>query len=211
MDIESGILFNDGFVQTLKSLVELHHSLYPRIPPQGIFFESLVEQAFRRSGWPADQVVLSTANTPKHDLLIGTIKLSLKTETGAGTNPDLICITKLCTTEREPWDSPTLISHALEHLSRYDHILMLRAVWRPKPIRYQLLEIPIALLKLLANETVLPVGKRAGRQSMAVDVHYQNQKIFRVHFDGADGKCQIHRLPVSLCHSLLEWEHPLAG
>ncbi len=43
-------LFNDQFVATLKSLIELHHSIYPRIPPQGIFFESLVEQAFKRLG-----------------------------------------------------------------------------------------------------------------------------------------------------------------
>jgi hypothetical protein len=102
VDIESGLLFNDNFIRNLKSLIELHHSVYLRIPPLGIFFESLVEQAFILSGWPADQVVLSTANTPRHDLSIGKIKLSLKTETGSGTNPDLLNITKLCTTEKEP-------------------------------------------------------------------------------------------------------------
>jgi hypothetical protein len=44
---------------------------------------------------------------------------------------------------------------------------------------------------------------------MAADVSYQDQKLFRVHFDGADGKCQIHRLPVSQCHLLLEWDQPI--
>lgn len=136
MQSGSEYLFNEIFLDTLKSLIELHHSIYPRIPPQGIFFESLVEQAFKRSGWPDDQVVLSAANTPSHDLLVGDAKLSLKTETGAGTHADRISITKLCTTEKEPWNSPALISHAMDHLSRYDYILMLRAVWRSDSIHY---------------------------------------------------------------------------
>ncbi len=209
MEIENESIFTDRFLLVLKTLVEQHHSIYPRIPPQGIYFESLVEKAFLRSGWSAIQVQITTANTPKHDLLVGKIKLSLKTETGANTNANLISITKLCTTEREPWDSPTLIAHTMAHLSRYDHILMLRALWRENLIHYQLLEIPISILQLLSDITVLPVGKRKGRPSMAADVFLQDQKMFRVHFDGADGKCQIHRLPVSQCSLLLEWDQPI--
>ncbi len=199
-------LFDDRFCSTLKSLVELHHSIYPKIPPQGIFFESLVEQAFKKSGWPADQVVLSMANTPQHDLMIGDIKVSLKTETGIGTDRDRLNITKLCTTETGSWDSDTLIQHTLKHLSRYHHLLMLRAIWQPGTFYYQLIEIPLDLLKLIASVGVLPVGRRDGRKSMAADVYAQDEKIFRVHFDGADGKCQIHRLPVRLCRMLLEWD-----
>lgn len=206
MKIEGSDLFNHQFLITLRSLIEVHHSIYPRIPPQGIFFESLVEQAFKRSGLPQDQVVLSTANIPKHDLLVGDVRISLKTETGAGTDPDLVNITKLCTTETGPWDSAMLVQHAIDHLSRYDHMLMLRAVWRQNMIHYQLIEIPLNVLKLIGGITVLPVGKRAGRKSMAADVFDQGEKIFRVHFDGADGKCQIHRLPVSRCRILLEWD-----
>ncbi|MEW6208022.1 MAG: hypothetical protein AB1631_06630 [Acidobacteriota bacterium] len=210
MRSKSETLFDENFLDTLKSLIELHHSIYLRIPPQGIFFESLVEQAFKRSGWPADQVVLSATNTPSHDLSVGDARLSLKTETGAGTRADRISITKLCTTEKEPWDSPTLISHAMDHLSRYDHILMLRAVWRSDSIHYQLIEIPIDTLKFLGRAEVLPVGKRKGRKSMAADIYSEGEKLFRVHFDGADGKCQIHRLPLSQCRLLLEWDQPVS-
>ncbi|MCQ3979762.1 MAG: hypothetical protein DPW09_40610 [Anaerolineae bacterium] len=67
MELASGELFNPQFLATLKSLIELHHSIYPN-PPQGVFFESLVAQAFKRSGWSADQVKLSPANSPQHDL-----------------------------------------------------------------------------------------------------------------------------------------------
>jgi hypothetical protein len=128
MESKPSDLFNPKFLTILKSLIELHHSIYPKNPPQGVFFESLVEQAFKRSGIPSNQVVLSTANTPQHDLLVGTSRISLKTETGEGTNPNLINITKLCTTETGPWDSASLIGHAISHLSRYDHLLMLRAI-----------------------------------------------------------------------------------
>lgn len=210
MKLESTTLFNQQFLTTLKSLIELHHSIYPKIPPQGIFFESLVEQAFKRSGIPANQVVLSTANTPQHDLLIGSTRISLKTETGLGTNPTLVNITKLCTTETGSWDSNGLIGHALKHLLKYEHILMLRAVWRKEMLHYQLIEIPLDLLKLMANFTVLLVGKREGRKSMAADVYRENERVFRVHFDGADGECQIHRLPIHNCHMLLEWDQPLS-
>lgn len=168
-----------------------------------------MERAFKEAGISADQVVLTMANAPKHDLLVGTTKISLKTETGQGTHPNQINITKLCTTETGPWNSTGLINHAMNHLSRYDQMLMLRAIWQLNAIHYQLVEIPLDILKLIASITVLPVGKRAGRKSMATDVYRGPEKLFRIHFDGADGKCQIHRLRINYCHILLEWQQGL--
>ena len=63
-------------------------------------------------------------------------------------------------------------------------------------IRDQLLEIPLDVLKLIADVTVQPVGRRLGRQSLAADVYGTSGELFRVHFDGADGKCQIRGLSV---------------
>ncbi len=119
-------LFSYAFLSTLKKLIDRHHSLYPVVPPQGIFFEYLAEQAFKQSGCSADQVILTTPNSPMHDIKVGTLRLSLKTETGKITRAQSISITKLCTTETGMWDSPSLIAHALKHLAGYDHILMLR-------------------------------------------------------------------------------------
>ncbi len=205
------MLFTPDFQQNLKSLIGAHHSLYPELPPQGIFFESLVRRAFTASGWKDVEVVASTPNSPQHDLLVGKVRISLKTETGSGTDPGLISITKLCTTEREPWDSATLIRHALDHLSRYDHILMLRAIRRKQGvIQYQLLEVPIPLLALMKNMTAEPVGRRSGRRSLGADVYDEGERVFHVHFDGADGKCQIRRLLLSRCRMLLGWEHTIS-
>lgn len=202
-------LFGEQFLSELKKLIDRHHSLYPVVPPQGIFFEYLAEQAFKRSGWPADQVILSTPNSPMHDLKVGSLRLSLKTETGKITRVGSISITKLCTTEAGTWDSPSLIAHALKHLDRYDHILMLRAIWGESAIRYQLVDIPLAVLRLISDFTVVPVGKRKGRQSLGVDVLEEGKRVYRIHFDGADGKCQIRGLTIGRCKLLLEWNQPL--
>lgn len=203
-------IFTDRFVATLRVLVGTHHSIYPKISPRDIFFESLVEQAFLRSGWTRNQVVLTTPNSPMHDMTVGVTKLSIKTETGASTRRNAISITKLCTTEAGEWESSFLIAHALAHLKRYDFILMLRAIWTEGMMHYQLLEIPITILEKMATATALPVGVRPGRRSLAVDIIEHGQTLFRIHFDGADGKCQIHKLLVSLCTMLLEWDQPIS-
>jgi hypothetical protein len=203
-------LFTSRFLTQVKSLVSLHHTIYPWVPPQGIFFEALVEQAFKKSGWSEAHVVATTPNSPQHDLLVGNQKLSIKTETGKGTKANEISITKLCTTEREPWDSATLIGHTLRHLAKYDHMLMLRAIWGKAVINYQLIDVPIDLLKRIKDVRVVPVGRRKGRCSQAGDFHDGKTRLFRVHFDGADGKCQIKNLLVSRCQTLLEWDQPLS-
>jgi hypothetical protein len=201
-------LFTPQFIEHLKLVVQQHHLLYPHIPPQGIFFEALVERAFRLTGIHPTQVIPTTPNIPREDLQIPEGRISIKTETGIGTRPDLINITKLCTTEREPWDSRTLIQRAIEHLSRYDRILMLRAIRTvPAIIHYQLVDIPIPLLALMGKITVVPVGRRLIRRSLGGDVYEADQRLFHVHFDGTDGKCQIQRLLVSRCNMLLEWEY----
>jgi hypothetical protein len=200
--------FTPQFIEHLKFVVQQHHLSYPRIPPQGIFFEALVERAFRLAGIHPTKVVPTTPNAPQEDLQTPEGRISIKTETGIGTDPNLINITKLCTTEREPWDSPTLIQRALEHLSRYDRILMLRAIRTvPGTIHYQLVDIPIPLLMLMGKITVVPVGRRVARRSLGGDVSDGVQRLFHVHFDGTDGKCQIRGLLVSQCDMLLQWDY----
>jgi len=176
------------------------------ISPQGIYFESLVEQAFKRIKKPFTPVEPNVPNQPAHDILVEQSRISLKTETGAGTKRELISITKLCTTEKEPWTPSVLVQRVLEHLARYDIILMLRAVWEPPLIHYQLLEIPSELLRLIGQMALAPVGKRSGRQSIGGDVFRDGERLYHVHFDGADGKCQIRNLRTRFCEMLLEWD-----
>lgn len=194
------------FREVLRGLIAVHHSIYPLVPPQGIYFEALVERAFKRTRKPFSWIEPGGRNLPRHDLLVEGTRLSLKTETGRGTDPDQILITKLCTTEKEPWAAEDLIQRVVAHLSRYDFILMLRAIWRLPVIKYQLLEVPVDLLRLVKTASLMPVGRRKGRQSFGADILAAGQCVYHVHFDAADGKCQIRNLPVSSCVRIDEWE-----
>ena len=81
---------------------------------------------------------------------------------------------------------------------------MLRAVWKLPLLRYELLEISTATLKLIKAATCETVGKRTGRQSIGADVlGPEGERLFRLHFDASDGKCSIRNLPVRNCISLL--------
>jgi hypothetical protein len=159
-------LFTTEFLITLRALVGVHHSLYPIIPPQGAYFEGLVEESFRQIRVPFTEIEGGGTTAPQHDLIVGSDKMSLKTETGKGTDPDFINITKLCTTERDPWESRALVAHTMAHLARYDHMLMLRSIWGDRVLHYQIVDIPMAILRLLDQGIYDVVGRRLGRRSI---------------------------------------------
>ncbi len=199
-------IFSQRFLEALQRLVDHHHVIYPTIPPKGRYFEALVEKAFKTVRQPFTRIKPTTSNAPREDLIVGEIRLSLKTETGLGTKPNIIQITKLLTTEKYPWTAESLINRVLQHLSRYDYILMLRAIWEKPVIHYQLVNIPIDLLRLIGSAKLITVGKLPERQSLGADVYREERKVFHVHFDGSDGKCQISRLSLDYCDLLLNWE-----
>ena len=202
-------IFTPEFLAAVQSLVERHHTIYPKLPPQGLFFEALVEQAFRAAGLAEAELVPSVPNSPWHDLLVGRIKLSIKSETGKSTKARTISITKLCTTETGEWTTEALVKHTLAHLARYDRMLMIRAIWHDNDFAYQLLDVPLELLGRMKGAKFSEVGKRKGRRSLAADVLDGEEKVFRVHFDGADGKCKINGLLIDRCRMLRQWRQPI--
>ena len=199
-------VFSQDFIVTLRGLVGIHQSIYPRTPPQGIYFEALVEEAFRRIRKPFDVIEAGGRNQPRHDLRVEDVRISLKTETGAGADARQITITKLCTTEREPWQSDVLLQRVTDHLARYDIILMFRAVWEEQVVHYQLVEIPVEMLRRIKTVALETVGRRSGRKSLAADVLREGERLFRVHFDASDGKCSVRNLGIQHCTMLEEWD-----
>lgn len=199
-------IFDEGFLASLEISVKIHHQLYPLVPPQGIYFEALVERSFKAIKKPYAMVQASNRNLAGHDLLVEGKRISLKTETGSSTKTNRITITKLCTTEKEPWDAPTLIARVLDHLSRYELVLMLRSIWERPLLHYQLIEIPIDTLRLIETANVEITGTRKGRQSLGAKVAVNDQVMFSVFFDASDGKCAIRGLRVSDCVMLREWD-----
>lgn len=202
-------LFTEAFTTALQALITQHHGVYPRLPPRDIFYEDLVARAFKYIG--VTDISLSTPGRSKEDMIVAGVKLSIKTETGYGTNPNFISITKLSTTETTTWEPAPLIERILHHLAQYEEMLMLRAVWlSPPAFRYQLLSIPLSLMRLIATVELAEVGRRAGRRSIGGNVLVDGKIAYHVHFDGADGKCQIRNLAVNRCDVLKEWDHPIS-
>jgi hypothetical protein len=204
--VDPEAIFDEGFLASLEISVKIHHQLYPLVPPQGIYFEALVERSFKAIKKPYAMIQASNRNLAGHDLLVEGKRISLKTETGASTKTNRITITKLCTTEKEPWDAPTLVARVLDHLSRYELILMLRSIWERPLLHYQLIEIPIDTLRLIETASVEIRGTRKGRQSLGAKVAVNDQALFSVFFDASDGKCAIRGLRVSDCVMLREWD-----
>lgn len=99
----------------------------------------------------------------------------------------------------------------MEHLERYDLLRMLRAIWALPVLHYQLVEIPIDILKLIRTAEPEPVGHRKGRQSLGADVYRGDERLFHVHFDGSDGKCSLRNLHVRHCRPLLDWDLQIRG
>ncbi len=91
----SGI-FGPGFLEFLKTYVDVHHSIYPTVPPQGIYFEALVEKTFRAINRPLTVIRAGGTNQPRYGILFEGHRISLKTETGLGTKRDLVNITRGC-------------------------------------------------------------------------------------------------------------------
>ena len=112
-------------------------------------------------------------------------------------------------TEREPWTAEVLIGSVLRHLSKYDIILMLRAVWELPVIHYQLFEIPIDILRLIEFAKPQPTGWRTGRQSLGANVLRGDEVVFNVFFAASDGKCRISRLRARNCPLLATWDLPV--
>lgn len=206
MRLETSLVFTQPFYDALRTVVGLHHYIYPTIPPKGRYFEALVERACKQVRQPFTRVKPTTPDAPREDIIIGEDKFSLKTQTGFGTKLNFIQISKLLTTEKEPWTAESLIDRTLKHLNRYDYLLMLRAIWEEPVIHYQLVDIPVRLLKLIETVGLNVVARRSGRQSLGGDVCHEERKLFHVHFDGSDGKCQISRLSISDCKLLFSWD-----
>jgi hypothetical protein len=64
-------IFEEGFLASLEISVKIHHQLYPTVPPQGIYFEALVERSFKAIKKPYSMIQASNRNLPGHDLLVG--------------------------------------------------------------------------------------------------------------------------------------------
>jgi type II restriction enzyme len=177
-------------------------------------FEHILEQSFKRTGH--DAKLTGSMVHRGADLEVDGHYFSLKTEAAKGLNPKSITISKLMEAR---WirdlgsheEAPAQVrERILSHLRDYERIFMLRSYGNDERIRYDLHEIPNAILAMVKNlrpEDFSPLTRAGGT---GATVHQNGSKAFRLVLDGSVEKITISGLDVNLCplHAWWELGHP---
>lgn len=170
-------------------------------------FEFAFESALNASGITA-QLVKNRTNRG-HDITIRGIPISLKTEAAANIKDESIHVSKWMELGRGEWKLHLLLDLFLEHMQSYDRIFTLRRLKDDgAKIRYELVEIPKALLLEAANcELEVCSDSRQNPQPGYGYVKYVcGQLKYSLYFDGGtERKLQIKHLRKSLCKVHATW------
>lgn len=176
-------------------------------------FEFAFESALNESGIPA-QLVKSRTNRG-HDINIRGVPVSLKTEAAATIKDDAIHVSKWMELGKGEWKLPLLLDLFLEHMQSYDRIFTLRRLKdQGATIRYELVEIPKALLLEAANcELEVCTNSRQNPQPGYGYVRdAAGQLKYSLYFDGGtERKLQIKHLRKDLCKVHASWEFETGG
>ena len=170
-------------------------------------FEFAFESALNASGITA-QLVKSRTNRG-HDINIRGVPVSLKTEAAANIKDESIHISKWMELGRGEWKLPLLRDLFLEHMQSYDRIFTLRRLKDDgDKIRYELVEIPKALLLEAANcELEVCADSRQNPQpGYGYVKDTSGQLKYSLYFDGGtERKLQIKHLRKDLCKVHATW------
>jgi len=173
-------------------------------------FEHILEQSFRRTGHAAkltDNMVHRGA-----DLEVDGRRYSLKTEAAKSLNRQAITISKLMEARwirdlSGPADVPDQVRDKIvRHLDEYDEIFMLRSYGDDKRVRYDLHEVPKAVLAKAADLNAEDFGQLTKAGGTSANVLIDGTKAFRLVLDGSVEKVTISGLKVEHCPLHAWWE-----
>ena len=196
--------------QRLGDALRFHHA-FSRQALSKDRFEYAFERALNLSGIAAS---LEESRTNRgHDISVAGVPVNLKTEAAANIKEDTIHVSKWMELGRGEWDLAQLLDKFLKHMENYHRIFTLRCILRrparhPTRFRYELVEIPKALLLKAANchlET-----RTESRQNPQPGYGYVKNDMgeleFALYFDGGtERKLQIKDLRKDLCIVHATW------
>ena len=169
-------------------------------------FEHILEQAFARTGVPAQRA--NSMTTRGADLRVDGVRLSLKTEAAQNIDARYITISKLMEaawikriTTREDIP-PYITSMVLPHFQNYDRIFILRSYpdqRRASCVRYDLREIPKVILEQIGALTADQFTQLTTTRTTSAVVRADGRAAFKFRLDGSDDKLTINQLDVNLC------------
>ncbi|MCZ8016226.1 MAG: hypothetical protein O9274_11050 [Limnobacter sp.] len=198
--------FNDDFAGRLV----LFHAMHDAALTKKTF-----EYFFCGSSRAAGRSAFQTSNSvhPGEDVNVNGQKFSLKTESGKKINPSYIHISKLMEARwiRDCVSKTDCCFNAItkvgNHLSHYERILTLRSFVSDTKITYQLVEIPMEVLKSIARLIDLDFSERTGNGSSSATVRGDDgSPMFTLSLDGSVEKITVRTLSIRLCTIHAVWD-----
>lgn len=198
-----------SFVLAVGHYLSLHHATQTTaLNKKG--FEFLFQFACDASGMAA--VINHNTTDASADVIVDGIGFSLKTQADKAVKQHSLYIQKLMEARwiRELNTPEELqsagVRHILDHLNRYQRILVLKAYPRTEAtIRYELVEVPKSVFDLLANLGVDDFPPKNGYGTCSVPVRDSQGEAFRLVFDGSVEKIRIFNMRARNCISHAEW------
>lgn len=203
-------LFDEVTLQNFGDAMRVHHS-FSSEPFSKDKFEYVLVNVLNMSGHKAE---LAPKGNPGHDATVDGVQLSLKTQADKNIKEDSLWISKFMELGKGNWgDKPAdlegLCLQFLNHMESYEKILSLRAIQKGPHWKYELVEIPISILKLAdGGELEMKLdSKQFPKPGYCYVRNKQGDIIFSLYFDGGgERKLQIKNLNKKYCQVHAEWE-----
>lgn len=197
------------FMSAVSHYLSLHHATQTNaLNKKG--FEFLFQFACAALGRTAK--INRNTTDANADVLVNGVGFSLKTQADKAVKRHTLYIQKLMEARwlREintPQELHGLgVQHILNHLDRYERILVLKAYPRTNgTITYELVEVPKSLFGLLSKLSVNDFPAKNAYGTCSVSVHDSQGEAFRLVFDGSVEKIRIFNLRARNCVSHAEW------
>ena len=204
---EDSDLVTPSVLEMLGDALRIHHA-FSRQALGKDRFEFALERSLNRAGIQAE-LVLNRTNRG-HDITIGGIPVSLKTQADSRINANFLHISKFMELGKGAWELPLLRDLFLEHMQSYDRIFQFRCLKRgPEASFYELVEIPKSLLLEGANaELVIQEKSKQNPKPGYGNVYDEKRKLkFALYFDaGTERKLQIKKVRKDLCSVHATWK-----
>jgi type II restriction enzyme len=201
-------LLTDEIAHALCVRMRFHHALDADALAKDKF-ENAIASAFRDCGY-------DTAKAPKgnpgHDLTIEDVRYSLKTQADSKIRDSRIDIHKFMELGKGEWsDDPehfrALCGQVVDHLGRYERILVFRRLKHRTHEVYELVEIPKSLvLDALKLDPVISVESASAIKPATTELVDDEGTVLRLYFDGGgERKLKIKDIRKGACHVHATW------
>ena len=209
-EIHNSDLFDNTTLENFGDALRIHHS-FSKEPFSKDKFEYVLEKVLGMSGHSAK---LASRGNRGDDIIVNGCPISLKTQADKNIKIDKIWISKFMELGKGKWgddpeDLKRLRSMFLLHLESYERILSLRALKKSPIWLYELVEIPVALMKSAKNgrlEMKLN-SKQFPKPGYCYVKNSNGEDIFQLYFDGGgERKLQVKNLLMKNCVIHATWE-----